>query len=146
MQNPSAPKGAAVTYAVLTLVARLVDSQCDIIGLWFGRRAYERSRGEMITMLYEKTLSRKVVSPSVKKEEDSVSTTEESIESIKQHPDAPKSFLHVLLHFIRSSFRILQTGSRRSKEVEKKEPASMGKILNLMRYIHGLIHCFLRLC
>jgi hypothetical protein len=66
MGNPLAPRRAAMNYAVLSLVVRLIASQSAVFTLWYGRRAYERSRGEMITMLYEKTLSRKVVSISSK--------------------------------------------------------------------------------
>ncbi|KAL1867541.1 hypothetical protein VTK73DRAFT_4120 [Phialemonium thermophilum] len=50
---------AALVYAVLTLLARWWVAQSNVISLWFSRRAYERSRGEMITMIYEKTLRRK---------------------------------------------------------------------------------------
>ena len=51
---------ASVIYAVLSLLVRLFASQCSAFNLWFSRRCYERSRGEMITMLSEKILSRKV--------------------------------------------------------------------------------------
>lgn len=49
----------AMVYAVFILVIRLISAQSGIFNLWFCRRAYERSRGEMITMIYEKTLMRK---------------------------------------------------------------------------------------
>src|SRR3954470_13742729 len=66
MENPKAPRHAAFTYAILSLIVRLIAAQSSVFSLWYGRRCYERSRGEMITMLYEKTLSRKVVSISTK--------------------------------------------------------------------------------
>ncbi|KKA29310.1 hypothetical protein TD95_002387 [Thielaviopsis punctulata] len=50
---------AAVVYAVLILIANVACAQSQVFSLWFSRRAYERSRGEMITMIYEKTLRRK---------------------------------------------------------------------------------------
>jgi ABC-type multidrug transport system fused ATPase/permease subunit len=61
MEDPKAPRSAAITYAVLSLLARLFSAQIGVLSLWNGRRAYERSRGEMITMLYDKTLSRKIL-------------------------------------------------------------------------------------
>ena len=61
LEDPSAPKRAAITYAVLASVSRVIVSQLGIINLWFSRRAYERCRGELITMLSEKSLSRKMI-------------------------------------------------------------------------------------
>jgi ABC-type multidrug transport system fused ATPase/permease subunit len=61
MENPNSPKRAAITYAILSLAVRLIASQTAVLNLWFSRRSYERSRGELITMLYEKTLTRKIV-------------------------------------------------------------------------------------
>jgi hypothetical protein len=60
MQDIDAPKRAAITYAAITLGVQLIKCQSGVFSLWFGRRCYERSRGEMITMLYEKTLNRKI--------------------------------------------------------------------------------------
>lgn len=93
MEDLAAPRSAAITYAFLTLIARLVASQSDVLNLWYSRRAYERSRGEMITMLYEKTLTRKII-------------------------------------------RIDEKDAKVSKEgpQKSKESASMGKLMNLMRF------------
>ncbi len=90
MEDPTIPKRAAITYAVISLVARLIAVQANILNLWFSRRAYERSRGEMITMLYEKTLKRKIVV---------------GLPELGNEPDG-----------------------------SSKLPASMGKIMNLMRF------------
>ncbi|KAK4236530.1 P-loop containing nucleoside triphosphate hydrolase protein [Achaetomium macrosporum] len=49
----------AIVYAAVTLFLRLAKAQSGVFSLWFTRRAYERSRGEMITMIHEKTLKRK---------------------------------------------------------------------------------------
>lgn len=107
MEDIHAPRRAAVVYAILTLIARLIASQSSVFGLWFGRRAYERSRGEMITMLYEKMLTRKVVGLQEKRpERDSGSVTD----NIVDHP------------------------KQAEQESEwGKQSASMGKVLNLMR-------------
>lgn len=61
MSNPESPQHAAIVYAVLSLMARLIAAQTAVFGIWYSRRAYERSRGQMITMLYEKTLGRKII-------------------------------------------------------------------------------------
>ncbi len=45
----------ALLWAGVILFGRLVRGQSGVFSLWFQRRAYERSRGEMITMIYEKT-------------------------------------------------------------------------------------------
>jgi ABC-type multidrug transport system fused ATPase/permease subunit len=50
---------AAIVYAGITLFARLVKAQSGVFSLWYCRRNYERARGEMITMIHEKTLRRK---------------------------------------------------------------------------------------
>src|SRR5262249_42215836 len=61
MQHLDVEKRPALTYALLILLIRVVNAQSEVFSLWYGRRCYERSRGEMITMLYEKTLHRKMV-------------------------------------------------------------------------------------
>lgn len=89
----------AVVYGSFILLVRLIGAQSGIFNLWFCRRAYERSRGEMITMIYEKTLMRKAFTfPSEHDEEDA---------------DENKS--------------------KGKGEGNASGPASMGKILNLMR-------------
>jgi hypothetical protein len=139
MENPLAPRQATLTYALIALVLRLLDMQCYVFAIWYGRRAYERSRGVMITMLYEKTLSRKAVSISTKPKEttdtgDSTNgsngTSNGGIAATSKTIDQP---------FWRRIFsRFWSTMSvpfvSRSKQPEKKkELATMGKILNLMK-------------
>lgn len=93
-ENPN--RKVAMVYGVFILMARLISAQSGIFNIWFCRRAYERCRGEMITMIYEKTLMRKAFTfPSDIDENDTEKT---------KKPKAANS-----------------------------EPASMGKILNLMR-------------
>jgi hypothetical protein len=129
MENPASPKRAALIYASLSLIVRLIAAQSSVFSLWYGRRCYERSRGEMVTMLFEKTLSRKVVSISSK------AKTEENSETSNGHTKKAdeaigwrKSLGH-LTYLLRPC-----CGSRtKSKTAKKNELASMGKILNLMR-------------
>ena len=61
VEDPVVPKKVALIYASLSLALRLLPTQLQVLNLWYGRRCYERSRGEMIMMIYEKTLSRKNV-------------------------------------------------------------------------------------
>lgn len=123
MENPLAPRSASILYAGFTLVARLVSTEIGVLTLWYGRRCYERSRGEMITMLYEKTLSRKIAgaSPSLEKT---------SAEDVDGQIGKPSNRLRRLGQTLVSLFKWKK--STKSEE-EIKERASMGKILNLMR-------------
>ena len=60
VENGAASRDEAVMYASIILLARLIAAQSGVFSLWHGRRCYEQSRGGMITMLYEKTLDRKI--------------------------------------------------------------------------------------
>lgn len=124
MEDPRAPRRAAFTYALLSLVVRLIASQSAVFSLWYGRRAYERSRGEMITMLYEKTLSRKAVSVSSKApvEENAI------INGNGISKGTERSQWKRAIDYLMKPFR------SRAKTAEKPNKlASMGKIMNLMR-------------
>jgi ABC-type multidrug transport system fused ATPase/permease subunit len=73
LDGPDPKVHVAVVYACLTLFGRWIAAQSGVFTLWFSRRCYERSRGEMITMVYEKTLRRKaftIPSGHVKEEQD----------------------------------------------------------------------------
>ena len=129
MEDHRAPKQAALKYALLSLIVRLVSSQSGVFSLWYGRRAYERSRGELITMLYEKTLSRKVVSVGSK------AVIEIDPESMPnghtKHTD--RSQMEKIVDVIMKPVRWLRGGSKKAKK--SKDLASMGKIMNLMRFV-----------
>lgn len=130
MEDPRAPKRAALNYAAMSLVVRLIASQTGVFSLWYGRRAYERSRGEIITMLYEKTLSRKVVSAT------SQAIVEPNAEDITKglSKDDETSPLEGVLNYLLKPLSFCY--SRRSKSPkENRKHATMGKILNLMRYV-----------
>jgi len=92
----------------------------------------------MITMLYEKTLNRKILGA---KQESEVSSNGHS----NGHFDPPSRQAKGLLNHIHSFFssilsRIRSLFKRQEEEKTKKqdEAASMGKILNLMRYVASL--------
>ncbi|TIA13351.1 P-loop containing nucleoside triphosphate hydrolase protein [Aureobasidium pullulans] len=151
MANLRFEKKPAISFAVLILVVRLVAAQSAVFSLWFGRRAYERSRGEMITMLYEKTLNRKIVATIKDKTENQVDETQdedsdrdmpssedggdESSRLLNGHTsktNEKQSFLSKILKKTRAGLPFSR--SKKSTPVtEDNAPASMGKILNLMR-------------
>lgn len=111
MKDPCSPKRVALTYALLTMVLRLVAAQSQVFNLWYGRRCYERSRGEMIMMVYEKALSRKNV-----------------FGSEMNKPESSEDHDGELVNGNANGI------ARRKDQIEKaKESASMGKIFNLLR-------------
>ena len=61
MESPDRNSRAALVYAILMFAVRIIDSQNAMLTLWFERRCYERSRGEIIVTIYEKVLRRKVI-------------------------------------------------------------------------------------
>ncbi|KAI9688784.1 MAG: hypothetical protein M1822_001141 [Bathelium mastoideum] len=123
METPDVQRSSAITYALLSLLVRFFAAQADVISLWYSRRCYERSRGEMITMLYEKTYSRKIIGEQ--------HTTESGENSQPEATDTKSDSKRSWRNCGGLSFRIWSKGAD-SKEKSKK-PASMGKILNLMR-------------
>ena len=107
MEDAHAPRRAAIVYAALSLVARLIAGQSAVFSLWFSRRSFERSRGEMITMLYEKMLTRKVVG------------------LLDESPERGSEVL--------AGGDVENTQKSDRKGDQEKQSASMGKVLNLMR-------------
>ncbi|EXJ90194.1 hypothetical protein A1O1_03293 [Capronia coronata CBS 617.96] len=147
METIQHSKRPAVTFALLILMIRLVAAQSAVFSLWFGRRCYERARGEMITMLYEKTLNRKILGSVAQEAEKDLCRADEidvdgpqltdtnSLPLTEPPPhdlqlDVPPTLstrAQKLLHWVRTRFK----NSHRTPEIQSA--ASMGKILNLMR-------------
>ena len=135
----------AVTWALSILVVRLVAAQSDVFSLWYGRRAYERSRGEMITMLFEKTLNRKIVATIEDKEQKENETSSDEETDTDNTPNANgTSETQGLLNgqdnksdekqtFLSKVLKPFRRSKRPAPMTEDNAPASMGKILNLMR-------------
>lgn len=125
MENPLSPRNAAITYAAISLFVRLVSAQAGIFNMWYSRRCYERSRGEMIMMLYAKTLRRQQSSDINKEKDDEPDLPPEEVE--EDSSNASKFFA-----YLRSFFCCFCRG-----KVKKVPPrpgsAGVGKILNLMR-------------
>lgn len=139
MENKDFSKRPALIYALLILAANVASYQTVVFSLWFSRRCYERSRGEMITMLYEKTLSRKIIdTPDEATSDDESSNVPNGNGPPETATKTPSSLLTKLCEksprFLNAIFRG-KSALDTSKEVKGKTRASTGKILNLMRYV-----------
>ena len=133
MESSDTGRGAAITYALLSLLVRLIASQSSVFNLWFSRRCYERSRGEMITMLYEKTLSRKIIGPHLPPQQ-SVGQDEWNDGIPGMEASRPKSRCKcVWVGLYGAVKRLFSTTNERPNN--SKNVASMGKILNMMRCV-----------
>ncbi|KAF1946886.1 ABC bile acid transporter-like protein [Clathrospora elynae] len=138
MSDKQAPKSATITYASLILVLRLISAQTNVFKLWYDRRAYERSRGELITMLYEKTLNRKILGAKQEDKEEHTNRqtngeTHETGNADNGTQGANKNVSESWLQRIRSTVRSSFMKKRKEEVKKEEEPASMGKVLNLMR-------------
>jgi ABC-type multidrug transport system fused ATPase/permease subunit len=131
----------ALIYAGGTLFGRLAKAQTAVFNLWYQRRNYERSRGEMITMIYEKTLRRKAftfpsgdhveLAESPSPAETPTPTTLADSESEGGSGSSQDTLRKAKLSWLRTR---LQEGRKEKKELAPLEaPASTGKILNLLR-------------
>ncbi|ORY62344.1 ABC transporter [Pseudomassariella vexata] len=121
-ENPER-RADAVGFAVAILVLRLFACQSSVLSLWFSRRSYERSRGEMITTIYAKTLTRKY---------QSFQPTEKDTSHVNGNVldgDEPEKGRFA---WLMTRLRLRRGGSKK-KIAPAKPPATMGKILNLMR-------------
>ncbi|KAI0012108.1 canalicular multispecific organic anion transporter 1 [Xylariaceae sp. FL0662B] len=117
-------------YALIILVVRLIACQSGVFLLWFSRRAYERSRGEMLTTIYAKTLARKSFGLREDKVEISHGHDGEPIEETPLMSSPPKKTRYArLLEFLRLRGSMSPPKTKSASE----QPATMGKILNLMR-------------
>lgn len=141
MQGSTRNSNATITYACIALFFRLLNAQTQVFVLWHQRRAYERSRGEMITMLFEKTMNRKILGAKQKSEEKQLDqdTNEEPNGVANGHTEEEPSKGGILPDHVRWAFLgpllyIRKLFTKKAAEPKKEdEAASMGKILNLMR-------------
>lgn len=127
MEDPTQTSDRALHFAILTLVVRLVATQSSVFSSWYSRRCYERSRGEMLTMLHEKTLSRKKYSTLAQPEAIQLSETPES-NAVLPENSRTIPIRERLTNIVGSVFH-----GGLDKPAIVKERASDGKIYNLMR-------------
>ncbi|KAG8797198.1 hypothetical protein FRC18_009044, partial [Serendipita sp. 400] len=115
-------RAQAFIYAVLALICSLSKTATDLHHLWYGRRAANRTRNEIMMRIYEKALRRReVMAPPVissdSKEDDGKAASEmpASAQAAEQTDDE---------------------ATKKKQEAEKKkavaESADLGKIVNLM--------------
>jgi len=129
MQDPTRSKRVPLTYALISLALRLLAAQSQVLNLWYGRRCYERSRGEMVMMVYEKALSRKNIL-GVRKIEGGREPLTEDGEGV--NGDVVREELEESP--VKAGFwSCLSPQHRKAKRVKTKEAASLGKIFNLLR-------------
>ena len=151
METIQIEKRQAITFATLILLARMVNAQVQIFCLWFGRRCYERSRGEMITMIFEKTLNRKAITEAPKwdKEKGDQSPTNGTNgqpngnygNEIQDPERQPLLNGHMKKSSQRDTYKLVSllrkvtSAFRRKKYAgsDENQHASMGKILNIIR-------------
>ncbi|KAF9734776.1 hypothetical protein PMIN03_003396 [Paraphaeosphaeria minitans] len=141
MQGSNPNGNATITYACIALFFRLLNAQTQVFVIWHQRRAYERSRGEMITMLFEKTLNRKILGAKQKPEEQPNGHINGDLDEaanghIEEESAKGRTWPgHVRWAFLGPLLFIQNLFAKKPAEPEKKddEAASMGKILNLMR-------------
>ena len=132
MENPDSPTRVALTYALISLIARVISAQSEVMSLWFGRRCYERSRGEMIMMVYEKTLSRKHVTA---EQDDKKSEAHENGNGVANGGLNGTTNGSDTKQHKKSSWWKIFSRTKEPRKPESKPPSSMGKILNLLRYV-----------
>lgn len=129
MEEPNASRNDAAMFALMALVARLITTQSSTLKIWYSRRCYERSRGEMITMIFQKTLARKIVGApkKPKQTEHDNGVVDGPIAKIASSPYHPYQL------WTKAREQLKRLFSSNPGLENAKEPASMGKILNLMR-------------
>ncbi|KAK4652217.1 hypothetical protein QC762_609180 [Podospora pseudocomata] len=122
-------KRTAMIYAGLTLFGRLVKAQSSVFSIWFCRRNYERSRGEMITTIYEKTLRRKAFT--------FPGGATDSIEGASQaQPESPSDG-------ISSETTLTDSESRHSDDADKVEPTRYQRLAAWFHHHYQTIKPFI---
>jgi len=132
IQDENSPREATLKYAILMFVAEMVTNVVDLLSNWYGRRGYERSRGEMITMLYEKSLSRKVVSISSKPEDDKAINGNGTTKAV-EHSIAQKIKSYMMSWFRQTPQSVEGNTDDEEDDEDEGAKASTGKVMNLMR-------------
>ncbi|KAI2638056.1 ABC transporter [Xylaria nigripes] len=133
----------SISWAFAMLVSRLINTQSGVFSLWFGRRAYERSRGEMITMVYAKTLARKSYGQPVDYEAQAQENglenghmngfQNDSDGSADVNEETPLLGTQPKTSRLKQLLKFHKPGSFKKTKRPPQQPATMGKILNLMK-------------
>lgn len=125
-------KEAAVVYAILLGISRFSQAQASVLDLWISRRAYERSRGEMITMIYEKALNRKAFNSPVEESDEKIDIPRDETKIEDKNSTAMFKLKTHLARYL--NFNVIRRMPHSQKQFQQPDsPASTGKILNLMK-------------
>ncbi|KAK2006745.1 ABC transporter [Colletotrichum eremochloae] len=144
IQSGSSNIEVSVLYAIAILAVRLLACQAAVFQLWFSRRCYERSRGEMITTIYAKTLSRKhfgqpagekMIDTNEEEDggDDDEHDEEETDTNVTADSDEQTGRFSRILGWFRRGQSARPRYQRLQKQKAQRQPATTGKILNLMR-------------
>jgi ABC-type multidrug transport system fused ATPase/permease subunit len=130
MQNPLTTNRVVMTYALLSLGFRWAYTQLEVLRNWYGRRCYERSRGEVTTIIFGKALSRTAVS-GLKRISNSKETQREQcptpVATLK-----PGEVTHRLFRSFDRIANAFRPQNNTGPPIDR-QPASIGTILNLFR-------------
>ncbi|KAJ5884728.1 hypothetical protein N7495_009238 [Penicillium taxi] len=126
MQDPTKSTRVPMTYAALSVLFRLVAAQSTVLNLWYGRRCYERVRGELVMMVYAKALSRKNIIGLNNESSNDGHSIIDGDEAANEADSPQKSSFWKFFLFGRQT-------KTQPKSKKGKEAASLGKILNLLR-------------
>ncbi|RMZ75443.1 hypothetical protein DV737_g5299, partial [Chaetothyriales sp. CBS 132003] len=133
-------KRPAFKWATIIVLIQSAAAEIDLVMLWFQRRIYERSRGEMITMVHEKTLNRKIIGESLGSDGDKAGDSNIKSNGTANAPQEepvhtnckPEPKRISRLSKAREHIVDFFTSKKPLKE-KRHQPASLGKILNIMR-------------
>jgi ABC-type multidrug transport system fused ATPase/permease subunit len=128
LESPVVQKGAAFMYALLLWGARAISAQTAMLAMWYGRRCYERTRGEMIAMVYEKALLRKAP-VGLEKQSNPGGSDEHS------HNRSGNGSLNNTKSSRAEIYKLFKVLFSKSTKLDSKlkGPMSTGKILNIIR-------------
>lgn len=137
LMSETSTRRTALTYTSIILVARLLKAQSGVFKIWYERRNYERSRGEMITMIHDKTLRRKAFTIAVEAPTPTSQTTllgeeDHDVDDLDNEDVKPTRF-RSLKAWAQGIYQGPKQNSAHPSQNENEAPASTGKILNLLR-------------
>jgi len=134
MRDIKFDKRPAMFWTLITFAAQALDIQRGVLEMWYSRRLYERSRGELICMVHEKTLRRKVLGGLKKDDEKVENEAEDEGMALLGDANSNKSVYNGVFASIRQYWMTFWTTVWPQKEEDEQDiAASKGKILNVMK-------------
>jgi ABC-type multidrug transport system fused ATPase/permease subunit len=149
MESPKRRNMPALTYALLLLVRGAISAQVASLAVWYSRRCFERSRAEIIMMIFDKTMSRKVIVLSEKKDTEDTNghvdgndsktrvngTKKDSVANVKPANGSTASEAQKKKDGKLAQLKLFKEAlwAKKEKTAKQPGPASTGQILNLVR-------------